>query len=104
MKSLIYIFQEFNSIYSFFYKHTYAKTDNVNKTKFKPQTTVQKSEKNIFNWVTLPTLLYVSNMWKSSNLLDLINLVYTKKCSFAHIINEGNLTFRWDVKNLIFHR
>ena len=42
MKFLIYIFQEFNSIYSFFYKHTYAKTDNANKTKFKPQTTVQK--------------------------------------------------------------
>ena len=84
----IYISRILIQVYSFFYKHTHAKTDNVNKTKFKPQTTVQKSEKIIFNWVTLPTLLYVSNMWKSSNLLDLINLVYTKKCSFAHIINE----------------
>ena len=29
----------------------------VNKTKFKPQATVQKSEIKIFNWVTLSTIL-----------------------------------------------
>ena len=39
----------------------------VNKTKFKSQATVQKSEKKIFNWVTRPTTLQVSNIWPSSN-------------------------------------
>ena len=29
----------------------------VNKTKFKPQVTVQKSDEKIFNWVTLSTIL-----------------------------------------------
>ena len=29
----------------------------VNKTKFKPQATVQKSEAKIFNWVTPSTML-----------------------------------------------
>ena len=29
----------------------------VNKTKFKPQTTVQKSEIKIFNWVAVSTIL-----------------------------------------------
>ena len=32
----------------------------VNKTKFKPQATVQKSEIKILNWVTLSTILYTA--------------------------------------------
>ena len=40
-----------------------------NETKFKPKATVKKSEIKIFNWVTLSTILYVSNVWTSSNLL-----------------------------------
>ena len=50
----------------------------VNKTKFKSQATVQKSEKKIFNWVTRPTTLQVSNIWPSSNLLHLVHLVHSK--------------------------
>ena len=60
----------------------------VNKTKFKPQATVPKREIKIFNWVTLSTILWISNIWTSSNLLHLVYLVYIKWCSFAHIINE----------------
>ena len=60
----------------------------VDKTKFKPQVTVQKSEKKIFRWVTLSTILQVSNIWTSSNLLHLVDLAYTKRCNFPHILNE----------------
>ena len=42
---------------------------NVNKGKFKLQAIVQKSEKKIFKCVTLSTILYVSNIWTSSNSL-----------------------------------
>ena len=34
----------------------------VNKTKFKSQATVQKSEIKIFNWVTRSKILQVSNI------------------------------------------
>ena len=62
--------------------------------KAKPQATVQKSEKKKnCNWVTLSTILSDSNIWTSSNLLHLVHLVHTKRCSSAHIINGLNLTF-----------
>ena len=59
-----------------------------NETKFKPKATVKKIEIKIFNWVTLSTILYVSNVWTSSNLLHLVHLAYKKWCSFANVINE----------------
>ena len=58
------------------------------KMKFKPQATGQKREKKIFNWVTLNTIPEVSNIWVTSNLPHLVDLLYSKMCSFAHIINE----------------
>ena len=61
----------------------------INKTEFKPQATVQKSEIKIFNLVTLSTILSDSNIWATYNLLHLAYLVYIKWCTFAHIkINE----------------
>ena len=41
----------------------------VNKTKFKLQAIVQKSEKKMFSCVILSAILYVSNIWMSSNSL-----------------------------------
>ena len=58
--SLRYICRDFITSSYFFYKHTYAKTGNasfyINKTKFKPQATGQKSEIEVFNWVSLSTM------------------------------------------------
>ena len=54
------------------------------KTKFKPQATGQKREIKIFNWVTLNTIPLVSNIWVTSNLLHLVNLLY-KKCAALRI-------------------
>ena len=45
------------------------------------------------NLVTLSTIPLVSNIWTSSNLYDVVHLLYAKTCSFAHIRNESNLTF-----------
>ena len=48
------------------------------KMKFKPQATGQKREINNFNWMTLNTIPLVSNIWATSNLLHLVNLLYAK--------------------------
>ena len=71
--------------------------------KLKPQATVQKSEIKIFNWVTLSTIPWISNIWTSSNLHYVVHLSYAKMCSFAHIQNESNLTFPRHVKNLLVY-
>ena len=63
------------------------------KTKFKPQATGQKLETKIFNWVTLNSIPLVPNIWATSNLLHLVHLLYTKMCSFVHIIDKLNLAF-----------
>ena len=63
------------------------------KMKLKLQATGQKREINVFNWMTLNTISKDSNIWATSNLLHLVYLLYTKMRSFAHIINEGDLTF-----------
>ena len=86
-----------------FYIHMYVYNRQcqfcyINKTKLKPQSTVQKSEIKIFNWVTLSTIPWVSNILTSSNLHHVVPLSYAKMCSFAHIQNESNLTFHWHVK------
>ena len=65
----------------------------INKTKLKPQVTVQKCETKIFNWVTLSTVPLVSNICTSSNLHHVVHLLYAKMCSFPHIRNGSNLTF-----------
>ena len=74
----------------FFYKHTYAKIDNAG------------FFIKIFNWVTLSTIPWASNIWPSFNLHHVVHLLYAKMCSFAHIRNESNLKFPWHVKNLAY--
>ena len=71
-----------------------------NNMKFNPQATVQKREIKVFNWVTLSTIPWVSNIWTSSNLHYVVHLLYAKMCSFAHIRNESNI-FPWHAKNLL---
>ena len=80
----MYILKNLNTSLLFLY---------INKTKLKPQATVQKSEIKIFNWVTLSTIPLVSNIWTSSNLLHVVHLLHAKMRSFSHIRNESNLTF-----------
>ena len=74
----------------------------INNTKFNPQATVQKREIKVFNWVTLSTIPWVSNIWTSSNLHYVVHLLYAKMCSFAHIRNESNI-FPWHAKNLLVY-
>ena len=106
MNLLIYISEEFWHKFIVFLQ-TYICQNRqcqflyINKMKFKPQATLQKSETNIFNWVTLSTIPLVSNIWTSSNLRHAVQLLYAKMCSFAHILNESNLTVPWHVKNLL---
>ena len=52
----------------------------VNKTKFEPQATGQKSEIKIFNWVTLSTIFWFQIYGHF--------LLSTKMCSFVNVINE----------------
>ena len=69
MKSLIYVFEEFSyKFIVFFLTKTHVAKQTmpvfyVNKTKFKPQATVQKSEIKVFHWVTLFTIPKFSNIW-----------------------------------------
>ena len=62
MKTLIYIFEEFQRKFiAFFLTNTHMAKQTmpvfcVNETNFKPQATVQKSEVKFFNWVVLFTI------------------------------------------------
>ena len=73
----------------------------VNKIKFKPQVTVEKSEKRfLVGWPYLQYFRFqIHRRWY---VLHLVHLVCTRRCRFAHIINEWNLTFCWHVKNSLF--
>ena len=66
---------------------------DINKTEFKSQATVQKNEIKTFNWVTLSKIPCVSNIRTSPNLHHVVHLLYAKIWSFAHALNECNLTF-----------
>ena len=72
----------------------------INKTKFKSQATVQKSDLKIFYLVTLSAIPWVSNTWTSSSIHYVVHLLYVRTCSFAQILNECNVTFPCHIKNV----
>ena len=65
----------------------------------KTSTNSAKKWNKDFNWVTLSTIPWVSNIWTSSNLHHIVHLFYAKMWSFAHMQNKSNPTFPWHVKN-----
>ena len=96
----IYIWRNLTQVYSFFTNiHIQKQTIPASLYQYEPQAAVQKSETNIFDWVILSTISYVSNIWTSFNLYHVVHLLYAKIC--AYILNECNLTFPWHVKNLL---
>ena len=86
MKSLIHIY----FLQTYICHNRQCKFIYINKTKYKPQATVQKSESGFQIYERQPTYtIYV------------VHLLYRKMDSFVHILNECNLTFLWHIKHLL---
>ena len=71
----------------------------VNKTNFKPQATVQKSEIKILNWVTLSTILYTAK-----NTVISPNFMVWKFCGKAQFPHSFGRIARNYAETVLFHK